>query len=102
MAIRTDLFVRLFDQSESFILGQRWNLDFHLDGNAEASSFTRPDRSVAFHDCSLYVLLVLPCHEFDSAAEASSVSCRKQVLRRGGVGQSRSTHLLPDRQIDTH
>src|SRR5580700_8197809 len=97
MAVWTDLFVRLFDQSEGFILRQCRNLDFHLDGNAEASTFPRPDGSVARDDCSLYVLLVLPRHKFDSAAEASSVPRGKQVLRRRRVGQSRSTHLLADR-----
>jgi hypothetical protein len=57
-------------------------------------SFARPDRRVACDYCALHVLLVLPGHEFDSAAEAGSVPRRKQVLRRRGVGQSRSTHFL--------
>jgi hypothetical protein len=102
MAVRTNLFGRLFGQSEGFSLRQCWNFDFHLDGNAEASPLTRPDGSVACDDCSLYVLPVLPGHEFNSAAIAGSVPRRKQVFRRRGVGQTGSTHFLPDRQIDAH
>jgi len=42
MAVRTDLFVRLIDQSDGFVLRQRWNLNLHLDRNAEASPLARP------------------------------------------------------------
>src|ERR1700677_885270 len=98
MAVRTDLLVCLLDQSERFVLRQRRNLDLHLDGNAEASPLARPDGGMARDDSSLYVLLMLPRHEFDRSTEASGVPGREQVLRRRGVGQSWSTHFLPDRQ----
>src|SRR5271154_6911637 len=102
MAVGTDLFVGLFDQSDGFVLRQRWNLDVHRDRDAEASALARPDGSVACDHSSLDVLLMLPCHELDCSTEASGVTSRKQVLRRRGVGQSRSAHFLPDRQIDAH
>ena len=87
MAVWADFLMRFFDQRECFFLRQRWNRDFHRDCNTKAPSFTRPHGSVAADYGSLHVLLVLPGHEFDSAAEAGCVPSRKQVLWRGGVAE---------------
>jgi hypothetical protein len=43
-----------------------------------------------------------PYVHLDGNAEARCVPRCKQVLRRGGVGQSGSTHFLLDRQVDAN
>src|SRR3954468_5015416 len=100
MAVWTYDFVSLFSQSHGFLLRECRNPDLHLHRNAAASCFARPDRGGACDDSPPDILLMLPCHEFDRASETRCVPRCKQVLWRGGVGQSRSTHLLPDRQVD--
>src|ERR1700722_4061526 len=100
MAVRTNLFVRIFLQGDGFVLRQRCNSDMHLDRDAETTPLARPYGSVTGDDSSLDVLLMLPRHELDRSTEASGVPGCKQVLRRRGVRQSGSTHFLPHRQID--
>jgi hypothetical protein len=102
MAVRTDPFVRLFNQRNGFVFWQRRSFHLHPDSDTEAASFARPHRSVTGHYGSLHILLVLTRNELNRAAETRGVPGREQVLRRRSIGQSGPTHFLADGQVHAH